>query len=238
MNQPAPQHGVPPQHPQYGPGPYPPYPPPKKGMSAGKIILIIALVGVGVLFLFGVLVGVLAVATIPKLEEAKTKLEVKQVTDIREAFNHLSIDNQRKRELPNMGDASGRKFYEEAFQRGVLDLDLAPKLAALNGTDTSIQPSAASHALPPGNCSYTAPSAKGLLRVLASADSVVLVTFNSRNWNNYPDKGVIVAWTNQPEATWLTFEQANAQFGITRDEWNDPAGKLFGKKAPFQHTYE
>jgi hypothetical protein len=89
------------------------------------------------------------------------------------------------------------------------------------------------------NCSYTAPRANELLRVMqfSGRDRCVLVTFNSRNWGNYDMHGVVASWSDG-QIGWLTFEQARDEWGITQEEWADPAGKLFGKKAPFQHTFE
>ena len=70
------------------------------------------------------------------------------------------------------------------------------------------------------------------------SDRCVILTFNSRNWQNYPDLGVIVLWSDGDIAEWLTFEEARQEWGITRAEWEDPAGQLFGRKAPFQFTYD
>ncbi len=241
MNQPPPQYGVPPQQPQYAPGPYPQYPnypPPKKGMGAGKIVLIVVLSVVGLMFLFGALVGVLAVATVPKLHDARSKLEAKQIADVRNALQYLSFNQTHMRSLQQVPEARGHAFYDLALREGVLDPGLAPKLTSLNGKDIALPASAAGSGLPAQSCSYTAPGSHGLEVTMSSSDSFAVVTFNSRNWNNYPKNGVLIAWNDKPEATWLTFEQANTRFGITQEEWNDPAGKLYGKKAPFQHTYE
>lgn len=72
----------------------------------------------------------------------------------------------------------------------------------------------------------------------AGEERCILLTFNARNWNNYPEEGVIVLWSDGVVGEWLTFDEASENYGITAEEWADPAGKLFGKKAPFQHTYE
>ncbi|CAG1769222.1 hypothetical protein BAC2_00146 [uncultured bacterium] len=91
----------------------------------------------------------------------------------------------------------------------------------------------------PSNCSYTSPKASELSAVLKrrGGNRVVLITFDSRNWRSYPDKGVLCAWSDG-ECEWLTLEQAQTEYGIAQSQWNDPANELFGKKHPFEYTHE
>jgi hypothetical protein len=249
MNQPNPQQ-YPQQQPQqpypqqmapgqYPPGPYPQYPPPKQGMSSGaKIAIIIACVVVGVFVLGGVLVGVLAVATVPKLAEAQQKLEIKQVGDQVAALQSVAADDMKKRKLRRHGELAGAELWSAMLRDDMVDGALTPRLVSLNTTTDT--PASSPHSVGPNNCSYTLPRGDQLMRVMGrrGGERTVLITFNSRNWNNYPNQGVVVQWSDSEMAEWMTFEQAQADWGITQAEWNDPAGKLFGKKAPFQHTYE
>lgn len=245
--QPYPQQAHPgqpyPQQPHAG-QPYPPYPPPKQGMSGGKIALIIGGVVLGLMVVFGLLVGVLAVATIPKLTDAKTKLELKQLGDLQTGLHNIAADDAKRRRLkaPPLGHASGREFYEHAFKRKLLDAMLVDKICSLNGADTPADKSFidGNGSLPATSCSFTAPKGSDLLSVMARKGSnrTVLITANSRNWNNYPDLGVPVVWSDGETPVFMTFEEANRDWGITREEWDNPAGKLFGKKAPFDKTYE
>lgn len=257
MNQPM-QPGQPGQPPQYPPQPgqpyppnmqgqpyppYPPYPPPKQGMSGGKIALIIVGIVFALLFLGGLLVGVLAVATVPKLAEAKVKLEIKQLGDLHNGMQNIAVDGSKKMHLKkSLAEASGREFYEKALNRQLLDSMLAKKLCSLNGTDTATDSSFidGNGSLSANSCSYTAPKGGELLSLMARKGSkrTVLITFNSRNWNNYPNDGVPVVWSDGEAPVFMTFDEAQRDWGITRAEWDDPAGKLFGKKAPFDHTYE
>jgi hypothetical protein len=87
-------------------------------------------------------------------------------------------------------------------------------------------------------CSYTSPMGGEIGKVMMGRESVVTITWNAQNWRNAEGKKVPVFWSDDDQAQWLTFEEAQSRFGITAEEWADPAGKLFGKKAPFQHTYE
>ena len=89
-------------------------------------------------------------------------------------------------------------------------------------------------------CSYTGPRADQVREVMArkGKERVILFCFNSRNWNNYPNHGVLATWSDRDCATYLTLEDMIETYGITAEEWADPAEKLFGKKAPFQFTYE
>jgi hypothetical protein len=139
--------------------------------------------------------------------------------------------------------ARGRELYEAMIRQELADSILF-KLVSLNSTTDDavgedwLEDEKAE--LPVNACSYTAPRGGDLEEVLGlkGTKRVVLITFNSRNWNNYPDKGVIVLWSDAETPSYMTFEDAHEDWGITRAEWDDPADKLFGKKHPFQHTYE
>ncbi|MBK8208084.1 MAG: hypothetical protein IPK87_15010 [Planctomycetes bacterium] len=254
MNEPM-QPGQPGQPPQYPPQPgqpyppnmqgqpYPPYPPQKQGMSGGKIALIIVGVIFALLFLGGLLVGVLAVAVMPKMTNAKSRLEIKQLGDLETGLRNIAVDDAKKKRLKTtLADASGRDFYEAAFKKKLLDDNLVNKICSLNGTDSPADKSFidGDGSLSATSCSYTAPKGGELLSLMARKGSkrTVLITFNARNWNNYPNDGVPVLWSDGETAVFMTFDEAQRDWGITRAEWDDPAGKLFGKKAPFDHTYE
>jgi hypothetical protein len=143
-----------------------------------------------------------------------------------------------------MNDHTGCEFWADCFEHGVLDPDLARKLVSYS-PKTGDSPVEALSLREGGgrlsreHCSYTAPKASELLRVLNLKGSkrVVVITYNSRNWRNY-DESVVCVWSDSEFAERLTFDDASLRYGITRDEWDDPAGKLFGRKAPFQYTYE
>lgn len=241
---PQPMPGQPYPQQTYPGQPYPPYPPPKQGTSGVKIALIVGGVVLGLLFLFGLLVGVLAVATVPKLTEAKTKLELKQLGDLQTGMQNIAAGEAKRRRLkgPPLADAAGRAFYEHAFKKGLLDDTLVDKICSLNGTDRPADKSfiESNGSLPATSCSFTAPRGDQLLSVMSGKGSkrTVVITANSRNWNNYPELGVPVLWSDGEVPVFMTFEEASRDWGITRDEWDDPAGKLFGKKAPFDKTFE
>jgi hypothetical protein len=243
---PHPQEPVPagfqqPAYPQAG-APYPqqayaPYPPPKQGMSGAKIALIVCGFIFGVLLLFGVLVGVLAVATIPKLTEAKDKLEIKQMGDLYAGLQQISADDRKKKQIRGqlLGRTEGADFWYTAIDEGLLDSSLSRKLVSLHSNDVKHEPP-----VPASGISYTAPKGGELFMVMSrkGSERCVLFTWNSRNWRNAKGERVPIAWSDSDAIQWVTFEEAQADWGISRAEWDDPAGKLFGKKAPFQFTYE
>lgn len=45
-------------------------------------------------------------------------------------------------------------------------------------------------------------------------------------------------WTDGDAPLWMSFDDAERDWGVTRAEWEDPAGRLYGKKAPFKFTCE
>ena len=251
MNQPDPQQyqqqpGQSQQQPypqQMPQGQYPPpYPPPQGGGS--KVAIIVVCVVVGVVVLGGLLVGILSVAVIPKLTEAQTKLEIKQLNDLQSGLQNIAADSAKKKKLraKKLKDTQGEEFWTSALYEGVIDDKLAPKLTSLfSNRDVALKSYREGTPVPEGSfVSYTAPRSDKLLLAMnqKGTERCVLVTWNSRNWNNHGGETVPVVWSDGQSATWITFEEAQRDWGITRAEWDDPAGKLFGKKAPFQFTYE
>jgi len=135
------------------------------------------------------------------------------------------------------GGADGRDFWIVMIQDSIAPASTVEDLVSVSGPDKAKATSGSLRnlELDPEHCSFTGPRGR---HIQALRGKSVLVTFNSRNWNNYPDRGVLVIWYDSETPQWLNFEQAKADWGITAEEWADPAGKLFGKKAPFQDTYE
>lgn len=180
--EPRPIYGSP--YPPVGPMPgSAPYPPPKKGLSTGVIILLIVVVGVVV----GgpVLVGILAVAFIPRISAAKESLELKQMGDINAALRTARQDHEKAGRLksPEFATKAGFQFWESALQAGVIDPDLSFKLVSLLSKSDS---KASATELRSNNCSFTAPRSRELGLMLTAKDPrrVVWMTWNSRNWRN------------------------------------------------------
>lgn len=228
---------------QYPPGQYPqPYPQRQGGGS--KVAIIIVCVVVGLLFLGGLLVGILSVAVMPKLTEAKTKLEVKQLNDLQAGLQNIAADASKKRKLHSktLKDTRGERFWTNALEQEVIDDGLAPRMTSLlSHTDTALQNYRGGTPVPAGSfVSYTAPRSDQLLSAMSRKgdNRCVLITWNSRNWNNQGGDRVPVVWSDEHSAKWMTFGEANVDWNITREEWDDPANKLFGKKAPFEYTYD
>jgi hypothetical protein len=184
-------------------------------------------------------------ATKHHVHSSQPQLEVKMMEDLHHGVVQASKQKQFDDLVVGHPDASGERFWSILFTTGVLDPSYMKLVSLRSPTDTKPDKAwiTTGETLPANGCSYTSPRLGEFRRLLQPSDDGpwVLITFNSRNWNNYPDKGVMVVWSRQfPDrfVTWLTFEVASEQYGITAEEWADPAGKLFGKKPPFQHTYE
>jgi len=176
----------------------------------------------------------------------KARLDIKQLGDLLVCLQMIQTDERSRKKLRDAkyADKRGREFWEFAFRAKLIEYELLPKLVSLNSAqDTKASPDfidAEEGKLDALHCSYTAPIVKELLHSMSAkgADRRILVCFNARNWNNYPDQGVLVLWSGGDLPVYMTAEEAKRDWGITAEEWADPAGKLFGKKAPFQHTYE
>jgi len=169
------------------------------------------------------------------------KLELKVGGDIRQYLLDANKDGKFRQWARRNPSLRGEQFWAGVLRDRIIDESAPRKLCALTGNDEPLVSVdlLSTHPGPTSWCSFTAPAATDLDALLApSTGRSVLACFNSRNWNNRPELGVLVIWNDSELSEWLTFEQASADWGITEQEWADPAGKLFGKKAPFQHTYE
>ena len=200
-----------------------------------------------VIGILGLLVGILAVAVIPRLTEAKSKLEIKQVGDLMAGFQTLQSDDAKKKRLrtdKKVNDTKGEKFYEAAFKKKLLDDSLLGKLVSLNAKEDNKADKAwideADGTMPPLSCSYTAPKAADLLSVMGAKgkDATVFLTFNKRNWNNYEDDGVIVQWSDAETAVYVTTDGATADLNLDAETWTTSPEEIIGQKKPFNRTFE
>ncbi|MCG3184231.1 MAG: hypothetical protein ICCCNLDF_02344 [Planctomycetes bacterium] len=171
------------------------------------------------------------------------KLEPKMVGDLNSGLEEALASPKFRSLSKKHPDLAGQEFWELLIRERAVDEYLLSKLASLKSTtDRRPERDDFLSGTEPSDpwCSFTAPRMGQLaeLKKRTGEDHVVLVTFNSRNWNNYPGRGVIVLWSDRKVGEFLDFETAEDDYGITAEEWADPAGKLFGKKAPFQFTYE
>lgn len=199
-----------------------------------------------VIGILGLLVGILAVAVIPRLVQAKRELEVKQMGDIRTAFQNLSIGqgiSSRLQRAP-MRDTQGRTFYNQGFKTKLFEADLLGKLISLNSpgdvrAETSVIDDPNVN-LEENNVSYTAPKSQDLmLNMNARGENrTVLITFNARNWNNYQEYGTIIQWSDAETAQYMLREEAEASFQIDRESWDNNPKDIIGSKKPFDKTFE
>ncbi len=188
------------------------------------------------LLLAMIVLGFLFVGFRPHVHHSKQQLEMAQLNEVREGLLSIRTSN------PEIAAARGRELWQQALRHGMLVPNFHYRLGSIQGPDMPAdQPvSAPEWLLKPENCSYTGPQGSAITHLLQrkGSDRRVLVCHNARNWHNFPEHGVAVLWSDREEAEWLTFEQAAKDWDITEAEWADPAGKLFGKKAPFEYTYE
>ncbi|MCG3185303.1 MAG: hypothetical protein ICCCNLDF_03518 [Planctomycetes bacterium] len=197
-----------------------------------------------VIGILGLLVGILAVAVIPKLTEAKNKLEVKQVGDLMAGFQNIAADDAKKRKLKDLKDVKGEKFYEAAFKKKLLEDGLLSKIVSLNSTTDSKADKAwieqDGGEMPSNSVSYTAPKANDLLTVMSlkGKNRKIILTFNSRNWANYKDQGTIVQWSDGDTATYMTKDDATGEFSLDANAWDNSPGDIIGERPPFDRTFE
>jgi hypothetical protein len=196
--------------------------------GGGAAIAAAGLIAVLVLFVFKTTVE-------PLVSDDRDPLELTRVGDLSLALRDIASNEGRREALmhPDVINKQGASFWVAAIHTNALDANLNAKLLSPLSNDGYKPPT-----IPVASVSYTAPKAGALLLVMARQDSFVLITWNSRNWRNAGGDRVPVVFNGQETASWLTFEDAQRGYGINRAEWDDPAGQLFGKKTPFQFTYE
>jgi hypothetical protein len=142
---------------------------------------------------------------------------------------------------PEYADKSGREFFEACFRTGILGPEDLGTVVCLGGADSPADRAGIGRGfeLPAGSCSYTAPKMGELRKLMNGKERTVLFTFNSANWGSYDSigYGALVAWSDGA-VEYLTLETAAERYEITEAEWADPGQHLFGRKAPFKHTFE
>lgn len=196
-----------------------------------------------VIGILGLLVGVLAVAVIPQFLKAQKDLELKQLSDLQQGLEAASADAASRKALAQMNEKAGRAFWESCFKRRILDSGLLGKVVSLSSKvgDARVDSDFIEEdgTLPQSGCSYTSPKARDLLSTmnLRGSKRCAVITFDSRNWENYREYGVPVVWSESGAPEYLDFAGAAEVYKITKDEWANP-DKLLGAKKPFQNTFE
>ncbi len=196
-----------------------------------------------VIGILGLLVGILAVAVLPKLMSAKGDLEKKQMGELAQALELTQNDTKSKTKLKNMGEKTGRAFWSDCFKFHILEHEMIKKVVCLG---SAAGDSAADSAvfeeggkgLEEGNCSYTSPKGAELATVinLKGSKKVVMITFDSRNWSSYKDKGALCSWT-EGGTDYMDQAIAEQSHKINSTDWDNPK-TLLGQKYPFNKTFE
>ncbi|MCA8937372.1 MAG: hypothetical protein KDB68_14330 [Planctomycetes bacterium] len=158
-------------------------------------------------------------------------------------FVRIAADAERKTILRDIATErlGGAKLFGEGVKRGLFDREIILLLALSGGPDHAANPDTVAETgqLPADCCSYCSPPASEFLMSLGMKGKRrrVVLCPNARNWVLFGEAVPMIV-SDRHEIQWVTWADLSEEFGITEEEWADPAGKLFGKKAPFQHTYE
>lgn len=196
-----------------------------------------------VIGILGLLVGILAVAVLPRLKEARRNSEIINLGKVSQVLELNANTGRNKSKIRNLGEASGRAFWNGMFKTGVLEHEYLNKVVSLDSKEDAAADSSAFENNGPGltstNCSYTSPKANAYAEVanMKGSKRTVMFTYDTRNWENYGDKGVIVQFSGAETPEFMDFATAEAQFGIVGADWSRPA-LLIGIKKPFDHTFE
>lgn len=206
--------------------------------------LVELMVVIGILAL---LVGILAVAVIPRLMGAKAELEKKTVKDLYDGLNTAATGKKGKRALNKAKDKAGYQLYGLLFKKKLLEAELLDKVVSGGGPDVAADQTVIDNddvEFTENNCSYTAPKASKLSTVISKSGSkqTVVITFNARNWNNYDDKGVIMMLSSSSTPEYRMAEDldedeiAEKGWEIDKDSFKNP-DEVIGQKKPFDNTF-
>ncbi|CAG0995426.1 hypothetical protein PLCT2_02720 [Planctomycetaceae bacterium] len=171
-------------------------------------------------------------------------LDQKNMGELKMSLELITVEDVSKKKVRAMKEISGRAFWSECLKAKVIDAEMLGKLASL-GSACGDTPSDGkwldeeTGKLDQRHCSYTSPKAEQLMVALNLKGSkrCVLFAFDSRNWNNYGKKGVLVAWS-EGDADFLTENDLVEVWKHPADNWKDPAGKIIGQLKPFDRTFQ
>ncbi|MCC6574649.1 MAG: prepilin-type N-terminal cleavage/methylation domain-containing protein [Planctomycetes bacterium] len=215
---------------------------PYRKRSTKGFTLVELMVVIGIL---GLLVGILAVAVLPQLNKAQAQMELKQMGDLFAAVQSIAANQDAKRKLSGKAfkDTQGRSFWEACFKQKVLDTDMLRKVVSLQTkTDIAADPKIADGEgeFLQTNCSYTSPKGDQLLQTLGlrGKNKCIALCFDSRNWMNAPNNGVLVSWTDGEQSVYIDAATAESEYQISKTEWESPAENIIGRKGPWAKTFE
>lgn len=195
-----------------------------------------------VIAILGLLVSVLAFAVTRHFTKANADLDKVNMHKLFDALQQAGTNPALTKRLNDKDsrDKSGREFFEFLFQSGVLDGNDLNTVVSLGGGDSPAERDSVGKEmkLDAGACSFTAPKVGEFRQLLTGKERTVVFTFNSRNAHNYDSigYGMLVAWSDGA-VDYLTEEEAAEKYQISAAEWADPT-QLYGKKKPFDHTFE
>jgi len=207
----------------------------RKGFTLVELMVVIAILGL--------LVSVLATATLPKMRKANSEMDKIQMKDCYDELIRATIDEgtRKKLKMEHIAETKGHGFWEAMFKYKVLGREVLRRLVSKGGSDTAADSrwlDEEGGRLAIDSCSWTSPRARNLFEVLGARgkDKAVVFSFNTRNWNNYPDAGVLVLFSETDVPEYVTPETLK-DYGweISPEEWQNPS-PLFGLKRPFDGT--
>ncbi|MCC6574648.1 MAG: prepilin-type N-terminal cleavage/methylation domain-containing protein [Planctomycetes bacterium] len=211
----------------------------RKGFTLVELMVVIAILAI--------LMGVLAVAVMGPWRDANANLDRLNMAKLASTLQAAAMSNSNRGKLNSAAfkEASGRAFWEQCFKQKLLDSDMLTKVVSL-GSKTGDLPAKPEITDGVGeftqqNCSYTSPLGGKLLETMGSMGRkrTFVLSFDSRNWNNYQDKqGVLVSWSDGEQALYVDEVTAANEFGVTKEEWANPAEHIIGRKGPWARTFE
>lgn len=199
-----------------------------------------------VIGIIGILVSVLATSVVSKMAKATHELDKKTLKDVYNELQMAAVMDQKNKAALVRGPVSelrGRAFFEGCFRHKVLGTDMLGKLISSSGNDVETDSrwlDDPAGTLPEYSCSWAAPQGNECLILMTRKGTArrVVLCANSRNWFNFENEAIVM-WSDAETADYITPDLANEWgYPITPEQWQDPAGQLFGSTKPFDGVWD
>lgn len=150
-------------------------------------------------------------------------------------YQGIAADDSKRRKLHKMKEKSGKAYLVAAVKEGLFDESVIPQLVIPNGLNTA---AADASSLTADHVAFCAPKSNEVMIALnkRGREKKVVICPDAAHWKMFGEE-VPIQFSDVEKPVLTTYRDLK-DWDITKEDWADPKGKLFGKKAPFDMIYE